>query len=367
MTRFDRCAAPRREASARPALEPLEERLTPTFTLIPNGTELTIRVRQTLIPGRAGLDVLSESVRILDTGAASGNNIQVDDNVTVRDRLTGLIRPLRFNGQSQTPVGHFTRIVIDNGLRGSLGAVRYEQQIGLGVGTSREVVHFGERLAGGTPLNTGRAFEVFLAGQARGSSMLVDAVGGNGADRITVNKTGNVANKATLGIGISGLLGSDALSVNIDGQSAADSLIWVNLLGNDYNMADDTRDWVNNVNLRYAGELDGRILFHLEGGGNTGNWDWVDVVLDLAAGSTGHVGDDRDDTSVVIGGNGGGGNDLGLRVNGAGRAGVSYHGLRIVGTSGSLDQFHVTDELFQRPGVYDLGGRDGSDPLFRNP
>jgi hypothetical protein len=105
--------------------------------------------------------------------------------------------------------------------------------------------------------------------------------GDTGNDRMTLNMNGDVTNRGTLGVSLTGGTGVDFMNTFMtnDVDVGSSGLIWVNMFGNDGN---------DNQQIHYRGELDGKLLFHSEGGAND---DWVVANLTMDLGSQGSVGD----------------------------------------------------------------------------
>jgi hypothetical protein len=148
-------------------------------------------------------------------------------------------------------------------------------------------------------LGTGNdVFDSTIAGNVQGSNgMRILANGEYGNDRLTGRMNGDIRGGAMVGFSFHGGefdAGVDFMNVFADQDVDIDStsILWSNMSGGSGN---------DNMQLRYNGELDGGLLFNLEGQDGS---DWVRAHSNLNAGSSGYLGGGGYSPSRVSGGAG---------------------------------------------------------------
>jgi hypothetical protein len=223
----------------------------------------------------------SDRIEIVDTGLAGGNQLRFRINggswVTSPNEVWRVA--LNMGGGTDTVTYNMGRSFSATGTNGVGSVVN-----GKAAGLYREIeANLGD---GNDTLNA------TVHGNVVGpNGMRVLANGQRGNDRITATLNGDVRGGAQVGFSLHGgevaeagnpwQVGVDFINVFMtnDVDVEAGSLIWANVWGGGGN---------DNQQIHYRGELDGKLLFHSEGGAND---DWVVANLTIDSGSTGSVGD----------------------------------------------------------------------------
>jgi hypothetical protein len=246
-----------RQARFTPGCESLENRLVPAITWNIVGSELTIS------EATEGPD----SFTIRDDGTNNPGNICI---------IIG--------DQAFCPVGEqaINKIVVRSGKQAD--TARYVLNGALAAGVQRDVQFY---------LGEGNdRFEGILGADSAGVSLYDNAGlrlivwGTKGYDVLSTEVRGDLRGGSMLGLSMKGGGSSsgdlfDDIFVNAtnDVDIASNATLWMNLWGNEGD------DWFF---IDYRGELDGRLLLHVEGGSEP---DLMRVNLTLDAGSAGSVGD----------------------------------------------------------------------------
>lgn len=242
-------------------LERLECREMPAVTYSISGGVLTFTGDDT--------NTTTEFLQVRDLGRAGSGNIGY--------RLAPMMP------YTQIP-GEYWQVVINT--RGGADDVRYVMPNNLAAGLYRDVV---------TDLGAGAdMFSATIRGNITGPNGLrVVTTGGSGkdVDKIYAFMHGDVLNAGSLGLSFSGEDGDDEMIANLAAAATPDldigykATVWVNMFGGAGN---DT------LSLSTDGEIDGRLLFHVEGGADNDN---LSARLVIDPGSYGSVGDPNADNS----------------------------------------------------------------------